>query len=178
MVDSLSKVRQEAHDRDATLEAFEENRMGFITSVIDQSNSVKPTGEKAERVKVQGMKMMEEAVKAVQNNRSAKQHYLDMMLKTGPTETIYVAPRIMKINGIDTILPVIINVGRRKYALQPGENKGVPQLVAEEYRNRVVGERELEARKVAYKSNNDQFKVESVMKEIDREFGTSHESAL
>jgi hypothetical protein len=174
MSPNVAKLREAAAHRDRVKEEFETDRVKFIEETLYQADQITPTGAEAERVKVRGQQMMQQAIKDAKNKKSAKAKYLDMLIDTGPKETIYVAPRTVRTSKGTVILATQLKVGHRKFLLQPGENH-VPFLVAQQYKESQVAEREQRLRDHAYKSTGHLGQIEKKMQEIDAEFGTSHE---
>lgn len=174
MSQNVAKLREKAAERDRVKEAYETDRMRFIENTIAESEKIKPTGETAEQVKARGQKMMQEAIQNATNLKHAKARVIDMMLDTGPTETIHVAPKTVMTGQGPVILATKIKIAHRTFILQPGVNE-VPFLVAQEYRNATQAAREQRMRDHAYKSGSHLGKIEQKMQEIDREFGTGHE---
>lgn len=174
MSENIAKLKQRAAERDKVKEEFETNRVKFVESVIHNAEKNKPTGEQADRIKVAGQQMLQTAIRDAKVSRGAKQQHMDMLLDYGPKEKIWVTPRVMRINDIETLLPIAIRIGRRQFILQPGENE-VPVLVANEYRQRVQAEKELRSREASFKQADNIYKLEKDWAAIDREHGTAHE---
>jgi hypothetical protein len=175
MSENVSRLRQRAEERDKAKAAYEADREKYVEQIISESEKLKPTGDKAERIKAAGIKMAEASFKNAKDKRSAKSNHLDMVLDYGPKEDLMVTPEVMLVNGREVILAVPIKIGHRKFRLEPGLNRGVPTLVAEEYRKRLRGKQEHRLRQQIWSGGGHLGKKERAMERIDQQFGTSHE---
>jgi len=150
--DVVSKMREEAANRDRAAAAFEANQQGFIEGMFNKGERIKRTGAEVERIKAKASNDMSVNIQQARINQGLKRKKLEYDIKVAPTEKIYV-------HGVNTLLggsrsgqwelwPEEIRIGHLVWYLEQGEHE-VPKPVAEAYRQKLKSREEGAARKKA-----------------------------
>lgn len=175
MGEQVAKMRQAAAERDRMAKRFESDQAGFIEEVFQRAEKIKPTGERADRIKAEAAKLTKSLMADARRSDSAMKRRLDYLIDHGPKETITVLPKVETVQQGDSIVtktvPEVIRLRHRAFALPAGTYE-VPKIVAEAYRNILRSRQETEARKAILSSGKRDSEVFQQISRIDQEYGS------
>lgn len=148
--DELNRARHNAQERDAAEQAFERDRVGFVSGLLSDAEKLKLTGDKADQAKANVGKMLGEAITQVRAQNTTKHMRLQHELQHGPKETISVTGNWQTFKVGDAskprLMPDVISIMGFRYELAPGMQT-VPRVIAEAYRNLQHSRQETDERK-------------------------------
>jgi len=177
--DEVNKARSYAVERDEAVDAFEADQEKFIQDVFDKSDKYKLTGAKAEKVQATASAMLKDARDVAVGRQSVKQLQLDHMIAHGAKVDVMGEGHWLKLGpapGEPTLLPDIVRIMHRQWVFEPGLNKDVPKVFADQYEQIKRSRQENRAReKVMADGKMEAGKLELALNRIDEAYGVTRQ---
>jgi len=180
----LSGLREHAEGRDKAEEAFNRDREGFIEGVFSRADSIKLTGEKAERAKAQAMQMYKAARENKIAMRRNKELQVDHMIAVGPRMSVNATGYWLQVGSAPNtqriLKPDVVRVMHRSWTLEPGLNENVPELFVRQYELLQRSRMETQERQQAMSATQSggslhTTKMEQRLMEIDKKYGVKRQ---
>ena len=187
LADRLSRMRQGANARDASTEAFQADKVGFLVDTITRSEQFRKTGDAAEQEKARAGKMLQDAIATAQSNKSVKKLQLDYDIIHDPTEDVmgvgnWVTTKMPGVEGPGkpSLRPDVVRIMHRSWTITPGVNRDVPAVFARRYEEILRSRDETDRRKAAMGLDElgpekEAGAMEVEQMKIDREFGVERD---
>lgn len=166
----LARMKQEAAERDAAVEKWQNDQQKFLQEVMDRAESLRLKGEALDRKRAEASQLTAEEMKKARINIREDMRKFDEFLAHQPLVTV-VAPGdviMTQVNGQPSmkVLPMVIKIKHRQWVLPPGRRMEVPQIVADALYAKLESQAKNTELQDALSSNMEAYALRDKMREL------------